>query len=118
MAQRLFKIIVACIVTLASANAYGQEQTKNTLISKREIPSVTIRIPSAYSALMNLAQAQVLPGRQLDLSKASAGRIPLNYYVQQFGFVCKKELQVQKVTRMPFYFRLGSLAYCNYLEAK
>ena len=41
-----------------------------------------------------------------------------NLYTQNFGFFCRKELQLEKTTKIPFRFRLGSLNYCNYLEGK
>lgn len=41
-----------------------------------------------------------------------------SYYKDQLGFFCKKELQLQKLTTVPFRFRLGSLAYTDYLEGK
>ena len=44
--------------------------------------------------------------------------IPQNYYTQHFGFMCKKELAIEKATKIPFRFRLGSLQQCNYLEGK
>jgi len=44
--------------------------------------------------------------------------IAKNYYTQHFGFVCKKELKLQKAIKIPLYVRLGSLQQCNYMEGK
>jgi hypothetical protein len=45
--------------------------------------------------------------------------VPGNYYyTQHFGIMCKKELALEKVTKIPFRFRLGSLQQCNYYEGK
>ncbi len=41
-----------------------------------------------------------------------------NYYTQNFGFFCKKELQLQKALKVPFVFRLGSVEICDRLEGK
>ncbi|MDQ2862922.1 MAG: hypothetical protein M3R50_04575 [Bacteroidota bacterium] len=35
-----------------------------------------------------------------------------------YGFFCRQELKIEKVTRIPFRFRLGSLQQCNYYEGK
>ena len=39
-------------------------------------------------------------------------------YICRLGFICKKELQLDKITFVPFRFRLGSLEYVNWLEQK
>ncbi|MGN6420089.1 MAG: hypothetical protein ACTHMC_21460 [Pseudobacter sp.] len=44
--------------------------------------------------------------------------IPSDLYTTRFGFFCKQELQIEKATRIPFRFRLGSLAACNAIEGK
>jgi hypothetical protein len=44
--------------------------------------------------------------------------IPVNFYTQNFGFFCKKEVQLQKVTRLPLLFRLGSVQQCDWMEGK
>ncbi len=44
--------------------------------------------------------------------------INADYYTQNFGFFCKKELQFEKATKVPFKFRLGTVQYCDWMEGK
>ncbi len=41
-----------------------------------------------------------------------------NYYTQNLGFFCKKELAVEKYLKVPLRIRLGSVQQCDYLEGK
>jgi hypothetical protein len=41
-----------------------------------------------------------------------------NYYASHLGFFCKEEINIEKATKIPFKFRLGSVAECDWLEGK
>ena len=41
-----------------------------------------------------------------------------DYYSTQLGFFCKQEIKFEKVSKIPFKFRLGSVDECDRLEGK
>lgn len=58
-----------------------------------------------------------LPGDSLR-RPVSLKILPQNFYNNHLSFFCKKEVQLQKLTSLPVYFRLGSKDYVDYLEQK
>lgn len=72
--------------------------------------------------LLNVGKAaaqlhlQLLPD---SLPKPVSFRVlPQNFYNKGLSFVCQKELQLQKLTSLPVFIRLGSKDYVDYLEQK
>lgn len=44
--------------------------------------------------------------------------LPPDFYSAHLGFFCKKEIQMDKTTKLPFRFRLGSVEACDKMEGK
>jgi hypothetical protein len=74
------------------------------------------------AALLNSLKAAAqlsLKGRMDTIEKKiSLKALPQNFYNQPPGFFCKKEIQLQKITLLPVFIRLGSKEYVDYLERK
>ncbi|OLY90818.1 hypothetical protein BUE76_02075 [Cnuella takakiae] len=44
--------------------------------------------------------------------------LPQNFYTQHMPFSCKKEYQLQKITRLNLFIRLGNKEYVDRMEGK
>ncbi len=68
-----------------------------------------------------LSQQNKIPAKYIITERDPINIHPIitpDYYTRHFGYMCKKELVIEKATKIPFRFRLGSLQQCNYLEGK
>jgi hypothetical protein len=41
-----------------------------------------------------------------------------SFYTSKLGFFCKQEIKFDKISKIPFRFRLGSVDQCDRLEGK
>ena len=64
------------------------------------------------------AQLHVLPVKPLDVNAKLPPVLPQNFYNHNLGFICKKESQLQQITGVNLYLRLGSKNYVDYMERK
>jgi hypothetical protein len=44
--------------------------------------------------------------------------LPADFYTTQIGFFCRQEIKFEKLTKIPFRFRLGSMEQCDRMEGK
>ena len=71
-----------------------------------------------FSFCATMQAQQLFLKKSIDTSKRIQ---PFSYsdnYMKNLGFFCKKELQFEKATKIPFRFRLGSVDYCDRMEGK
>jgi len=116
VAQRFYKIIVVFFL-VSPAWAIAQEKTvvhqpsikvfpiiKNALLpTKTHLDEQTVNI--------NLLADHILrPGYTTSIQQ--------NFYCSNLAFFCKKELQIEKSTTIPFRLRLGSPEYVDRMERK
>jgi hypothetical protein len=92
------------------------------LFSKSQ--TLTSKIPDQKNFSFNQVSASQI---HYNLNKKQSNNLPSfssfsviqqDYYTQHFGIMCKQELAIEKATRIPFRFRLGSLQQCNFYEGK
>jgi hypothetical protein len=131
--QRKKTFLVVCLSILMVV-AYGQTAapapvekivpirlplTKIALISGVAFPPASLHMPSGGAASPT---APLPPFRVPDMAAyypaAEAAYMGAGSYYNQLGFFCKRELDIQKATHLPVFFRLGSLESCNRLEGK
>jgi hypothetical protein len=119
------KILFFCMIFVGKG-VFAQQNTKNVLKINDlyGIKSTFKKIENPELSIFNYKFNKTNTAPAI-ISKPSALVPPFaysivnpNYYTQNFGFFCKQELQLEKLTKIPFKFRLGSVQQCDWMEGK
>ncbi|MGZ5286389.1 MAG: hypothetical protein ACXWB9_04350 [Flavisolibacter sp.] len=89
--------LLSLAILLNSLEAASQLHLKG----KTDSSALTIRISPMPQKFYNPTFSLMVPGTDHNL-----------------GFFCRKELQLQRVTNIPLFIRLGSKSYVDWLERK
>ncbi len=90
--------LIFCTVFVVAATFSQKMTLQSSLLFKRKAASGLLSV--AYKA----------PAVRPLLSPA--------FYASNLAFFCRQELKFEKITKIPFRFRLGSVAQCDRLEGK
>ena len=110
--RKIFLIVALCFMPNKSHAQYGKDMLQLRAInfgSKDTIQSTQLFNGHKQLISQNTYYLTATENRNI---------LPQNYYITSLGFFCKKEWLLEKSTKMPVRFRLGSLSYCNKLEGK
>ena len=119
------KILFFCMIFVARG-AFCQKPLENPMVSARFSNSKSFtqndtkfNINSGFVKKKNSLVSRINTiNRQAPLRTGFYFKLTADHYTKNFGFFCKKELQFEKLTKMPFKFRLGSIQYCDWMEGK
>ena len=116
MLQRLWVFLVVFLL-IFQGSIFGQGKSFLSPDSSSIFVGIT-KVPAPFKLKFSITQFLVSNNsttgnnfRLLELPTSS-------YYTNNLGFICKKELQLDKITPLPIRIRLGSLEYVNWMEQK
>jgi hypothetical protein len=97
-------LLISCLYSPAQNTTLSRLNTTFLLKNKLNSPGPLICFIPPVSTVTGLQNVKQI--------------VPADFYTCNIGFFCKKELLIEKATKIPLRFRLGSLKQCNYNEGK
>jgi len=113
------KILFFCMIFVVRAS-FGQKNSVNYHLGN-PIFSLKPLSKQAYQSSWNSVRLHLIMNANnfaVSLKSPACSAVAANFYTQNFGFFCKKELQLEKITKVPFKFRLGSVQQVDWMEGK
>ena len=125
MAKRIFYFVII-LIFLFYGKILGQEKLVENFLKN----TATERFESAGTytgrSVFNFQKKSPFPLKSVNMASLmpsslayfDSGVFQQKFHPGQLSFFCRQEFFFEKATSMPLRFRLGSLAYTNYLEKK
>jgi hypothetical protein len=115
MPQRINIILVVLLMLTGKIFSQQHLSDSSQLFYKAGNLIHTLNIDQGSSDVFSIKKTRRIEQNFMILSVASFDK---SFYHNNLGFFCKKEIQLEKITAVPFRFRLGNLDYVNKLEGK
>ncbi|MEP6674615.1 MAG: hypothetical protein ABJA78_05655 [Ferruginibacter sp.] len=106
--NRKANFLFFCMIVVATGASAQNPPLKKLSLLQQASPKTLAGI--VFQKTKSLIQVSV-PGNGLP-------SIAANFYSTNLGFFCKQEIKMDKAIKIPFRFRLGSVADCDRLEGK
>jgi len=114
--RKITFIVAWCCLILALRSEAQQGSSGSHLTMPGKLILDTVAESGSYRP--GLLKPPELKPKLNPIASTPLHLLAADYYVQNFGFFCKRELEFEKKTHVPLKFRLGSLDYVNRLEGK
>jgi hypothetical protein len=125
MSKRFFYFVII-LIFLNYSEISGQEKLVESFLKNTAIEGFGRPGTESNPAGLYFHKKLLFPQKTVHRAYFMSGSIPYfestglrnKFHPDDLSFFCRQEFLFEKVTSIPFRFRLGSLAYTNYLEKK